>query len=280
MSHILTVKEAKKLMDREDVIFVDCRFDLKDNQKGKEAYINAHIPWAVYFDLERHMSGKVRKQGGRHPLPDPQSFSKLLGEAGITSETIVIGYDENRSTMSARLLWLMKFFAHKNVYLLDGGMDAWKAEGLPLENGETVAHGVEEYPYQLQQAMVCGMEEVQKEKDKHAVALLDSREFERFAGWVEPIDAKAGHIPGAVQITWHDVYTSEGKWKPANELRELYKEISESEKVIVYCGSGVTAASNVIGLWEAGYRDVQLYVGSFSDWISRTENPVGTLSKD
>ncbi|MFG6114579.1 sulfurtransferase [Halobacillus sp. MO56] len=279
MSNVITVAQAKQWSEEKKVVFADCRFDLSDPDKGQRMYDEGHLPGAVYFDLEKSLSGEIKQHGGRHPLPELESFQETLANAGIDRETLVIAYDQNRSVMAARMLWLLKYVGHGEVYLLDGGMDAWTNAGLPLEKEAPRLERTASYPIELQPDMACGEAYVRARQEEKDTALVDSRSFERYAGWKEPIDIKSGHIPGAVQYDWVDVYKKDGTWKSKAELQQHFQELSDQKEIIVYCGSGVTAASNVIGLWEAGMDQVKLYVGSFSDWISYQENEVATVDK-
>lgn len=279
MSNVITVAQAKQWSEDKKVVLADCRFDLSDPDKGQRMYDEGHLPGAVYFDLEKSLSGEIKQHGGRHPLPELESFQETLASAGIDRETFVIAYDQNRSVMAARMLWLLKYVGHEEVYLLDGGMDAWTAADLPLEKEAPRLERTASYPIELQPDMACGEAYVRARQDEKNSALVDSRSFERYAGWKEPIDIRAGHIPGAVQYDWVDVYKKDGTWKSKAELQQHFQKLSDQKEIIVYCGSGVTAASNVIALWEAGMEQVKLYVGSFSDWISYQENKVVTVDK-
>ncbi|WP_028782985.1 sulfurtransferase [Thalassobacillus devorans] len=279
MSNIISVAQAEQLAKENKVVFADCRFDLRDPDEGLRKYNEGHLPGAVYFDLEKSLSGKIKKHGGRHPLPEIDSFETTIADAGIDRDTVVIAYDQNRSVMAARMLWLMKFVGHEKVYLLDGGMEAWTNAGFPIITEVPQVHQAPGFSIQLQHNMACGEAYVRSRQDETNTVLVDSRSFERYAGWKEPIDTKSGHIPGAVQYDWADVYKKDGTWKSQAELQNHFQELSEQEEIIVYCGSGVTAASNVIGLWEAGLEQVKLYVGSFSDWISYPENEVSVVDK-
>ncbi|MBM7552518.1 sulfurtransferase [Thalassobacillus pellis] len=274
MSNIISVTKAKELSDQKDVVFVDCRFDLADKEAGRESYLKEHLPEAVYFDLEKHLSGPVITHGGRHPLPELGYFQNVLAEAGISQHKIVIAYDQNKSAMSARLLWMLKFCGLDMAYILDGGLDAWKEAGYPTQPGETTPKKEVLPEFNIHHEMACGAAYVKRKSGEGKAVLVDSRNYKRFSGQEEPIDVKSGHIPGAIQFEWMNVYRENGTWKSKAELTALYADISSSNEVIVYCGSGVTAASNVIGLWEAGFLNVKLYVGSFSDWISYPDNEV------
>ncbi|GGC87702.1 thiosulfate sulfurtransferase [Thalassobacillus devorans] len=279
MSNIIAVEKAKEWSETNKVVFADCRFDLNNPEQGWHKYKQEHIPEAVYFDLEKDLSGETKTHGGRHPLPDINSLQKKLAERGIDKDTIVIAYDQNRSVMAARMLWLMKFCGYERVYILNGGLDAWKIAGYPVDANSATAEPVIEGTIHPRHDMACGESYVRTKTDEGDTIVIDSRSYARYAGWEEPIDKKKGHIPGALQYDWSGVYKEDGLWKTKEELKEHFRNLENKKEIIVYCGSGVTAASNVIGLWEAGFVNVKLYVGSFSDWISYQGNEVATISK-
>ncbi len=270
------VKELNEVIEglgSEDVRFCDCRFSLGEPEKGEKAYLEEHIPGAVYFHLQKDLSGQVSKHGGRHPLPDMDDFKGKLEQAGISNLSTVIAYDGGEGAFAARLWWLLKYAGHENVYVLNGGFKEWKKEGQPVT--KEIPHIVRsEYALSLNAEILADTEEATKVSEAESKkTLIDSREAKRYLGIEEPIDKKAGHIPGAVNYPWTDGFAS-GKYRNAEEQRKRFSSIRLEDPVIVYCGSGVTAAPNFIALKEAGYENVKLYVGSFSDWISYPENPV------
>jgi thiosulfate/3-mercaptopyruvate sulfurtransferase len=270
------VKELKEVIEgpgSQDVRFCDCRFSLGEPEKGEQAYLEEHIPGAVYFHLEKDLSGQVSEHGGRHPLPDMDEFKEKLEQAGISNHTAVIAYDGGEGAFAARLWWLLKYAGHENVYVLNGGFKEWKKEGQPVAK-EIPRHERGEYALSLNTDILADTEEAKKSSEAESKkTLIDSREKKRYLGIEEPIDKKAGHIPGAVNYPWTDGFVS-GKYRIAEEQRRRFSSISPEDPVIVYCGSGVTAAPNFIALKEAGYENVKLYIGSFSDWISYPENKV------
>lgn len=273
MKWVKEINEVIEGLGSGDVRFCDCRFSLGEPEKGEQAYLEEHIPGAVYFHLEKDLSGQVSEHGGRHPLPDMNEFKEKLEWAGISNHTAVIAYDGGEGAFAARLWWLLKYAGHENVYVLNGGFKEWKKEGQPVAKEiPHIARGV--YNLSLNAAILADTEEVKKASGaEFKKTLIDSREEKRYLGIEEPIDKKAGHIPGAVNYPWTDGFDS-GKYRIAEEQRKRFSSTSPEDPVIVYCGSGVTAAPNFIALKEAGYENVKLYIGSFSDWISYPENKV------
>ncbi|MET3682295.1 thiosulfate/3-mercaptopyruvate sulfurtransferase [Alkalibacillus flavidus] len=272
---IISVEEAKRKSQNEDVVFVDCRFDLKQPDQGRKWYDEAHLPNAVYMDLERDLSGEVYSTGGRHPLPDMEQFKQLLLSKGITDKTTVIAYD-NQHAFASRFAWMLKAIGHEDVFILNGGFAAWEEAGFHLTSEPPSQDAVKNLQsWSLNDRMIATQDDVQRYIQDDRVALIDSRSYERYIGDHEPIDLKAGHIPSARSFDWMLLF-DQGYFKDQQALQQHFSDLTDVDKIVVYCGSGVTAASNVIALWEAGFDHVQLYVGSFSDWISNNQNVVAT----
>ena len=225
-----------------------------------------HSIWIWKNDL----AGPAGEHGGRHPLPDIDEFQQKLRDAGVSSGGLVVCYDEQRFAGAARAWWLLKYFGHGNVLVLDGGLPAWREAGLDLSPDLPEA---EPGDSQLEPSpeMVVDVEGV---RGKPPGILIDSREPARFAGMEEPIDPVAGHIPGAVNCCWAEISDNDGLLRSEDFHRERWARIGPDDDVIVYCGSGVTAAVNLLSMEVAGIRAARLYAGSWSDWISWPENPV------
>ncbi|KON87302.1 3-mercaptopyruvate sulfurtransferase [Sporosarcina globispora] len=265
-------------LDDPNIRIADCRFNLGSPDEGHGLYDLSHIPHAVYFDLEKDLSGPVRKHGGRHPLPDPSQFKEVLEKAGISRDTTVIAYDGGEGAYAARFWWLLRYLGHEKVYVLNGGYKEWAESKYPLNN-KVPSFEPPDFRIDLQPDILAAYEEVKSFTDNQDIAvLIDSREEKRYLGLVEPIDKKAGHIPGAINRVWLETY-KDGKFKEAEEQGNRFADIDKNKPIIVYCGSGVTAAPNFLALKEAGYKHVKLYAGSFSDWISFDENKIETVEK-
>ncbi|KOR38238.1 MULTISPECIES: sulfurtransferase [Planktothricoides] len=251
-----------------ELAIADCRFSLADPNLGEQQYQAGHIPGAHYLSLDRDLASAVQQHGGRHPLPNPDQLAAKLSSIGVTSQkTLVVAYDDSRFAFASRLWWLLRYMGHDRVVVLDGGWKGWQAGGYPVSQAvPTVTPG--NFIPQLKPEMVVDIDTVKARKDLPEVALVDSRERDRYLGKVEPIDPIAGHIPGAVNYCWQDVTDPEAKAKPASEQRQRWTEIEAAKEIIVYCGSGVTACVNLLSLEMAGIADAKLYVGSWSDWCS------------
>jgi thiosulfate/3-mercaptopyruvate sulfurtransferase len=231
--------------------FVDCRWELGKPERGRELYLERHIPGASFLDVERELSaapGGV--EGGRHPLPAAEDFAGAAGRAGIGAGVLVVAYDQGMSGGAARLWWLLRHFGHEEVAVLDGGIAAWVG---PLASGEEETEAAEFTAGEPNDDVVSAEELLERLGDEELV-LVDARAAERYRGEVEPIDPVAGHIPGAVNVP----YTECGR------IGEL-----EDGDVVVYCGSGVTACVDLLALYRAG-RNARLYPGSWSEWSSRS----------
>lgn len=289
-----------RLYEPEQII-VDCRFTLGNPQAGRDSYEEEHIPGAVYLDLELDLSSPVTEHGGRHPLPDPEVLAARLAKLGIGNNSRIVAYDDESGMNAARLWWLLRYLGHEQVFILEGGFSQWKAGKYPVTDHQPV-RVPSTFVANVQPHMLAGVEEVRRVSMKTtgdgavagvntgntaAVAaspsalpiLVDSRANDRYQGRNETLDPVGGHIPGAVNYFWKDTQNADGSFKSADELAEHFAGIDKEAEIIVYCGSGVTACPNVLALEKAGYKNVRLYAGSWSDWISYEGNAVATGEK-
>jgi thiosulfate/3-mercaptopyruvate sulfurtransferase len=263
----------KEHLDDHNVRIIDCRFKLGEPEAGENQYAHSHIPGAVYFDLEKDLSAPVEKHGGRHPLPVLSQLKARLEESGIVNDSIIVAYDNKEGAFASRFWWLLKYIGHEKVYILNGGFEAWTEAGYPVD-GVVPQFRESNFSISEKAEMLASYEEV---KDialnvGKEVVLIDSREQRRYLGIEEPIDRVAGHIPSAINRPWMEGLEN-GFFKQKNEQKKRFADLEQDQSIIVYCGSGVTAIPNFIALKEAGYRNVRLYAGSYSDWISY-DNPV------
>jgi len=276
MRNIVTMKWLLARLYEEHQAIVDCRFQLGKPDAGREAYEAGHIPGAIYLDLERDLSAPVGEHGGRHPLPDLDDLAAKLGAAGIDASVRVVVYDDQGGAMASRLWWLLRYMGHENVAVMDQGFTAWIEAGYPVSDAAPAVRVPKKLVPQVQDDMLVPVEEVRRAVRDRSAVLIDSREAPRYRGEVEPIDRVAGHIPSARNRFWKDALGADGQWKSGEEQRARFADWTEGDRLIVYCGSGVTACPNVLALEEAGFRNVRLYAGSWSDWISYEGNPVAT----
>lgn len=277
-SPLLSADWLMQHLHDEDVRVVDCRFSLADPQAGRRAYATGHIPGALYLDLERDLSGPKRPggAGGRHPLPEAAALAARLGEVGIGNGHLVVAYDEPPSggMFAARLWWLLRYLGHARVAVLDGGLNAWIEAGGGLVAAEPRFPGATFTP-DVQAHLVTHAAGVE---GRGNAALVDSRARPRFTGETEPLDNKAGHIPGALNVDWAGALDEAGRFRSPQEQAARFAAL-EGRDAVLYCGSGVSAAVNLLALEIAGRAPsgrTRLYAGSWSDWISDDVRPVAT----
>lgn len=277
MSYLVSVDWLKKQFDKRenDMVIVDVRFSLTDPDEGRKAYEQGHIPNAFYLDLNKDLSSPASEHGGNHPLPDHEQLAEKLGEIGIDQQTTVIIYDEMNDMFASRLWWLLDYMGHQKKYLLDGGISRWREKGNVMTTAIPVPD-IKDFQPNIQKENIVDINQVKEKMQDKSAVLIDSRSKDRYLGKVEPLYAKAGHIPGATNFFWKDVLQENGLWKNHADLELNFDRINKDEEIIVSCGSGVSACPNIIALRMAGYENVKLYPGSYSDWISYADNPVET----
>jgi len=265
-------------LDNRDLKIIDCRFDLADPSAGRRDYAAAHIPGAVFLDLNDDLASKPKERTGRHPLPDVARIEETIGRLGIGNTTPVVVYDNGNGAVAARAWWTFHWLGHTNVRLLDGGMPAWNAAKHPL-NGAVVTPAPAEFVAHVRNELVITTAEIFTNMDDvESLNLLDARDASRFAGEQEPIDKVAGHVPGARNLPFPVSLNADGRWKGREELGELWSRYlghSRQTEWVAMCGSGVTACHLALSAVEAGYREPRLYVGSWSEWITDPRRPIG-----
>lgn len=278
MQNIVTPKWLKENLQNEKLVLVDCRFSLMDKEYGKRSYEESHIKGAVRVDVETELSSPVKKHGGRHPLPNVEELKITFENIGISNDSIVVAYDEGDLSGSARLWWILKYLGHDKVYVLNGGINVFSEIG-----GETNSVKIEikkrKFEVNPNENMRVNMEYVRERLNKENIAIVDCRENIRYLGEFEPVDKKAGHIPGALNYFWMDILNkNEDRLtiKSKKSLEEYFNKLKDFKEVIIYCGSGITASLVSLALTEADIEH-KLYTGSFSDWISYEENGIDTI---
>ncbi|MDN9009842.1 sulfurtransferase [Brevibacillus laterosporus] len=257
------------------IVILDCRFILGQPDLGRADYDAGHIPGAVYISLESDLSGQKTEQGhgGRHPLPSTSAMEALFSRIGIDQHTTVVAYDGDDLAMAARLWWMLRYVGHERVYVLDGGYAAWNRANYPTST-EILNRKPRSFTANVQSDMLLTKNEVVQRES--STPLLDSRAPERYRGDMEPLDSKAGHIPGATCFFYKNTLQADGTLKTKEQLQNYFGELLQQEQIIVYCGSGVTACVNLLALMRAGRPDAKLYGGSWSDWSSYPDSPVAT----
>lgn len=259
---LISVEELAQRLEEFGIF--DLRWSLTDAEHGVRAYEQGHVPGAVFVDLDRDLAAD---QGdGRHPLPRVGDLVKTLGRLGITRDTPVVVYDDAGGAVAARMWWMLESIGHNGpVRVLDGGLRAWTETGLPLEPGVNL-------PMAATYPDVAGYTGVVRHDELEGRVVADARAPERYRGDIEPIDPKAGHIPGAVSFPYTG-NLEEGRFRDPVQLTGIYEDFPDDG--VVSCGSGVNACHTALALVTAGRPMPDVYIGSFSDW-SRRELPVST----
>jgi thiosulfate/3-mercaptopyruvate sulfurtransferase len=274
---ITSVATLAKLLSGPGLLVVDCRFELSDTSRGRADHAAGHIPGAVYAHLDEQLSGPRSPTTGRHPLPSPEAFAKTLGEWGLEPDTHVVAYDQGSGAMASRLWWMLRARGHTNVQVLDGGMAAWRAAGHALETALPARRATSVAPVAF--AGVVDSQEVQSGLAHGALALVDARSADRFAGRNETLDPVAGRIPGSLNHPFGDNLGAGGLFLDAAQLRERWQPTlaaAAGKPLVAMCGSGVTACHNLLALELMGKTGARLYAGSYSEWITNPARPVAT----
>lgn len=251
---------------------VDVRWYL-DGRSGRAAYEEGHLPGAVFVDLDETLAAAASAAEGRHPLPTPEVFAAGLGAAGIGDDDIVVAYDDRDAVVAGRLVWMLRILGLPAA-VLDGGLAGWPG---PLETGPTVpaptpvTRTIRDWP-----AEAVADAEAVAEAIAGGGVVIDARAAERYRGDTEPIDPRAGHIPGAINMAFTDNLDDDGHFRPAAELAAAYEAVGADGEAIVYCGSGVSACHHVVAMEHATGVRPRLYVGSWSQWSSDPDRPAAT----
>ncbi|SMD46149.1 thiosulfate/3-mercaptopyruvate sulfurtransferase [Aquiflexum balticum DSM 16537] len=270
---IIQPSELLNLIQNENIILIDASF-------GRTGYLEKHLSGALHVDLNNDLSDIKDDfaKGGRHPLPHPKKFCELLDNLGISPDSYVIVYDDkNAANAAARFWWTMKAIGHDKIQVLDGGMDAAIRIGFPVKSGEEQIPEKTQYPVVNWLLPLADIHEIDQVSGDMDHLIIDVRENERYRGEKEPIDLIAGHIPGAINIPFASNLDKDGFFLPPEQLKSKYSGIFEgkpAEKIIVHCGSGVTACHTLLAVAYAGMDIPKLYVGSWSEW-SRNSRPIG-----
>jgi thiosulfate/3-mercaptopyruvate sulfurtransferase len=278
MAFTTLISAAALASHRDDPAFaiVDCRYKLDDAKWGEREYEAGHIPGAVYADLGHDLAGPRSGTNGRHPLPDRHTLARTFGRLGITSGIQVVAYDQDNGMYASRLWWMLRWLGHDAAAVLDGGFAKWKAEGRPT-NGGTERREPSEFSGVPLEGMSADVGEVASRLATSEWQLVDARSPERFRGETEPIDKTAGHIPGAKNHFFQWNLDERGLFRTPEELRVRMKESfgdTPPDRIVCYCGSGVTACHNLLALEHAGLKGAKLYAGSWSEWSADPARPV------
>ncbi|WP_434304981.1 sulfurtransferase [Clostridium botulinum] len=274
MKNFVSTKWLQDHLEDENIVIVDCRGDLLKDSYGEEVHKKGHIKNAVFADLKKVMSSKEREHGGRNPLPDVEDFKRSIEKLGINENTLVVAYDELKIAGAARFCWMLRYVGHTNNYVLDGGINKWITENRKLYIEENrskekldITNG--DFNISLNEEILGDVNYI-KDNMKKDLILVDSRTNIRYEGIEEPIDKKAGHIPGAKNIYWKDMLKEDGA-VDEDKVRENFLPLKDYTNIAVYCGSGIDATFNFLLLDEVGIK-ARVYAGSWSDWITYEDN--------
>ncbi|HZX50988.1 sulfurtransferase [Pseudomonas sp. XK-1] len=278
LAQLITAAQLQQRLHRPDLLILDCRFALDDPAYGQRSYAEGHIPGAQFADLERDLSGPVHKGvTGRHPLPNADQLQQRLRDWGLNDDSEVVLYDDGPGAFAARAWWLLAWLGKcEGVYLLDGGLKAWREAGGELSQALTTpAPG--DFAGKPDADLLIDADQLLQGLHDPRLTLLDARALPRFKGEVEPLDPVAGHIPGAQCAVFTDNLDSDGYFLDSAKLRQRFAaQLGErpASGLVAYCGSGVTACHNLFALCLAGYPLAPLYAGSWSEWITDPARPV------
>lgn len=277
---ILANDLIKKMENNENMVLIDCRFDLIDRGYGARAYKRGHIKGAYILDVDKDLSAPVTEHGGFNPLADPKELATKLEKIGIDNDTYIVTYDEGDLNGPSKLMYQLMYMGIKNIDVLDGGLPAFIHAGGKLDTDIPKAnHTDKKITLDLNEDMIVDMEYVKSKLYDPNTIIIDSRSNERYQGIVEPAYSKAGHIPSAKNYFFKDILNDNfenGSFKDYEFLKEHFKDLIGSDKeIILSCGSGIAACVNSLALRQFDVAH-KIYPGSFSDWITYEENEIKT----
>lgn len=275
---LITTEDLAAHLDDPSWVVFDCRFTLTDPEGGRNAYLKNHIPGARYAHLEEDLSAPVTELTGRHPLPDTRAFTEKLCAWGVGVNRQVVVYDDSFGSIAVRMWWMLRWLGHPAVALLDGGFPKWQREQRPLTAALPDIHKAN-CACLPEPSHIADADTVLRASQTGDALILDARPDRRFTGEYEPLDAVAGHIPGAVNWSFEENLDIDGTLLPPEALRENYQALLKGRapsQVIHTCGSGVTACHNILAMEVAGLPGSRLYPGSWSEWIRDPSRPIAT----
>lgn len=259
----------------------DCSCDLMQPALGAQQYQEAHIPGAVFADLNNDLSARhgdaTAASGGRHPLPSRERFAMWLSSVGFANGMQAVAYDRQGANYCGRLWWMLKWAGHDAVAVLDGGLQAWQAAGGAVASGAEPAHFQSNFVLGEPLRQLATAADVLARLGQPGQNVIDARAAPRFRGEVEPLDPVAGHIPGALNRPFGQNIGADGRFKPAAVLRAEFDALltgRDAATVVHQCGSGVSAVPNLIAMEVAGLGKTSLFAGSWSEWCSDPSRPV------
>lgn len=275
---LISVSELVNHITKPDWAIVDCRFSLDDTDRGYRDYLHAHIPGAIYAHLSNDLSGHIISgKTGRHPLPESETFVQTLSNWGIDAKVQVVAYDDKGGAMAAaRLWWMLRWAGHHAVAVLNGGWSPWQKNNYPVTS-DAETRSRRSFVPRIQNDFVFSSKDVVKILHNQNFRLIDSRSADRYRGENETVDPVSGHIPGALSVPFAGNLGADGLFHSQKDLKARFQQALGDippERMVFYCGSGVTAAHNLLALKHAGLGDARLYAGSWSEWITNPDHPI------
>jgi thiosulfate/3-mercaptopyruvate sulfurtransferase len=272
---LISTAAAAEQLANSSWVFVDCRYDLHDESWGRQQYLRAHIPGAVYASVAHDLAAPKTGSNGRHPMPEIDRIVATFSRFGIGADSQVVIYDQDAGPYASRMWWMLRYLGHDAAAVLDGGFAKWTAEGRPTEAGEQTRTPSAFMP-RVRPGMRRDLADVERMVRDGSARLVDARAPDRFEGRSETIDKRAGHIPGAVNHFYKWNLAEDGTMLPPDQLREKFTTVLAGRapsEIVMYCGSGVTACHNLLAMEHAGLGGTPLYPGSWSEWSSDPARP-------
>lgn len=267
MTIILSAEKAQEKIMTQSIIPVDVRMKDKVYGTGKEAYKYQHLPGAVYLDFKEDISGKDSF------FPEIEQIKTTLEEKGINRQTAILLYDEGNHRAASKAYVLLTYLGHEEVYILDGGVRAWKEAGFEWTD-EVIERDKTLFDVQLQQDLLVQIDEVKVQLEEEKSVHIDARIYEKYSGETASGYGKDGHIKGAQNFPAKNVMDANGRWKSSTSLQKQFASVKEKQEHIVSCGTGNSACINVVALKEAGFKNVKLYAGGFKEWSQDDQNEI------
>ena len=279
--HLAEAAELHAMLNAPRLRLFDCRFSLADPQRGRADYGAGRIAGALYVHLDRDLAQNPGGGRGRHPLPAMQTFARTLCRLGLTAGDHAVVYDDAGGAIAARMWWMLRWAGHESARLLNGGLQAWLRAGYALDTAPPPSPPPSQFTAIADDTLTVNTVDVEQRAQKRFV-LVDARAAARYRGEKEPIDAVAGHIPGALNLPFEENLDGDGRFLAPQKLRERFARIGVSEKnaaaVVHMCGSGVTACHNVLAMECAGLSGSRLYPGSWSAWVGSGAREIARIT--
>ena len=279
LAPLISTEELKTLLAQPAarVMVFDCSFDLGDAGAGARGFAEAHLPGAIYLNLDTDLSAPKTGRNGRHPLPERAVFAQRMAELGMNDDTLAVVYDRHACMYAGRPWWMLRWAGHASVRVLDGGLQAWQAAGGAVESGAAPARPPGDFTLRPPLVEAVDFAQLRASLGRGRRLIVDARAAARFRGENETLDPIAGHIPGAANRCFRDNMAADGRFKPAEQLRAEWSALMagrDAADLVQHCGSGVSGCNNLLALESVGFSGSRLYPGSWSEWCTQPGAPV------